>query len=104
MATCSNCKGIDPLEMENARIDTVYLGNGDQSHGVFSAFFGVNYGGSGQGFWFKPERLPELLEVAEVDDFMKLKGRYIRVQHDWRHVHAVSNILKEDWVLVEQEK
>jgi hypothetical protein len=102
-------------EIKNAKIESVKLTNED--HGLLSAWLYLDYGGSGQGFGGHCLYLPKIfshskqsmqanyaghfiwrcLEIAEVGEWSKLKGKTIRVKSSHASVEAIGHITKDDW-------
>jgi len=106
----------DFMIIKNAVIKSATITNDD--HGVLSAWLDLDYGGSGQGFGGYVLYLPKdfthstnqknygghfiwrCMEVAEVSEWGKLKGRTIRVkvQSEFSSpIIAIGHIIKEDW-------
>jgi len=102
-------------EIVNAVIEEVSLSNDD--HGVLSARLHLNYGDRRQGFEGYSLYLPKsfhhhtllspaghfifrCLQVAEVTEWSKLKGKTIRVRRKagWNgSIQAIGHIVKDDW-------
>src|SRR3954464_16039866 len=98
---------------KNAVIKTARITNDD--HGLLTAWLDLDYGGSGQGFGGYLLYLPSdwknhkqqanyaghfiyrVLQIAEVDDWAKLKGRTVRVKAEHSRVQAIGHIVKDDW-------
>jgi hypothetical protein len=87
--------------IENAKIASVTLGNGDhgpdgwlhlEMHGTGQGFGGYNLGGEAMSIF-----VLGILNTLEVDDWSKLKGTYCRIDHDWRHVYRIGHIIKDKW-------
>lgn len=100
------------LEIKNAIISSVSLSIGDR--GFLDCWISLDYGGSGQGFGgyvlylptsFKHHDIMSLaghfivrvMQVADVEDWDKLKGKTIRVKCEHSKVHAIGHIVKDDW-------
>lgn len=101
------------METRNAVIESATITNDD--HGLLSAWLMLDYGGSGQGFGGYCLYLPKdfthsknqknyaghfiwrVLEIAEVSEWGKLKGKTIRVKCEHSKVHAIGHIVKDDW-------
>lgn len=101
------------METKNAIIESATITNDD--HGLLSAWLSLSYGGSGQGFGGYALYLPKdfrhasaqrnycghfiwrVMEVAEVSEWAKLKGKTIRVKAEHGKVHAIGHIVKDDW-------
>lgn len=102
------------IETKNALIESTMLGKED--HGMMSFFLHLIYGDSGQGAggirldqWNKEKNCNEgtaygmslimrIMEVVGVDKWEDLKGKHIRVKCSWAKVHAIGNLLKDDWI------
>ena len=86
----------------------------DFHRGLLTAWLTLDYGGCGQGFGGYALYLPKsykhhqllshaghwlyrVMQIADVDEWAKLKGRTIRVRADFGHVHAIGHIVKDDW-------
>lgn len=100
------------IEIKNAVIEYAKF---DTERGL-SAWIGLDYGGSCQGFggyllyvpksWgsYSPAQanyaghfIHRVLEIAGVDDWANLKGRTVRVKCEHSKVHAIGHIIKDDW-------
>lgn len=102
--------------IKNAVIDSITLDMGDRN--LLTAWLMLNYGGSTQGFGGFALYLPKsykhhqllshaghfifrCLEVAEVSEWTKLKGKTIRVKLDkdglGGRILAIGHIIKDDW-------
>lgn len=102
-----------PIEIRNARIRKTMLGYED--HGMLSFTLDLEYGGAGQGAGMyqldsydkeKKERvdthlvgfmLRRVLKTVGVEKWEDLPGKYIRVKQTHTKVHAIGNVLKDDW-------
>lgn len=104
---------MSEIEIKNAIIESAYF---DTERGL-SAWLTLDYGGTGQGFGGYMLYLPKswtnhksgmqanyaghfiyrCLEIADVTDWAKLKGRTIRVKCEHSKVHAIGHIVKDDW-------
>ena len=99
-------------ETRNAIIESATITNDD--HGFLSGWLQLNYGDSGQGFGGYSLYLPKdyahhkmmspaghfiwrVMEIAEVNEWSKLKGKTIRVRCEHSKVHAIGHIVKDDW-------
>lgn len=100
-------------ETKNAVISSAVISNDD--HGLLTAWLHLDYGGSGQGFGGYALYLPKYfshstnqrnyaghfiwrcMEVAEVSEWSKMKGRTIRVRAAHNQIHAIGHIVKDDW-------
>ena len=106
----------EQIEIKNAKITSAEITNGD--HGILSAWLGLDYGGTCQGFGgyvlhipnsFTHSTDPEadhnfcglfiwrVLEIAEVEKWSQLVGKTIRVKCTWTKCKAIVHILKDDW-------
>jgi hypothetical protein len=97
----------------NAVITSATITNDD--HGLLSAWISLDYGGSGQSFGGYALYLPKsfrhhkvdsgyaghfiwrVMEVADVSEWSKLKGKTVRVKREHSKVHAIGHIVKDDW-------
>lgn len=100
-------------EIKNAIIQSVSLDTGDR--GLLTAWIQLDYGGIGQGFGGYALYLPKsykhftekgdfaghfifrCMEVGEVTEWSKLKGKTVRVKIQDGLVVAIGHIVKEDW-------
>lgn len=102
------------MVIKNAIITDATITNSD--HGLLSAWVSLDYGGTAQGFGGYALYLPKgfthhnvkgpnyaghficrVMEVADVSEWSKLKGKTIRVKCEHIKVHAIGHIIKEDW-------
>jgi hypothetical protein len=106
------------MHIKNAVIDSATITNDD--HGLLTAWLHLNYGNSGcQGFGGSALYLPKgfkhhdithqyaghwiwrIMEIAEVSEWSKLKGKSIRVELDKDGlggiIQAIGHIVKDDW-------
>lgn len=101
----------EQVEIKNAVIESARF---DTERGL-SAWLMLDYGGSGQGFGGYMLYLPKdwkyhggqpnfcghfiyrCLQIADVDDWSKLRGRTIRVKATFGGVQAIGHIVKDDW-------
>jgi len=90
------------IETDNAKITDVYLGTGDKSHGFYSVGLTFDYHRAGQGCFISPDRIPDILSILRIDDFMDLKGMLVRVKHDHNHISGLGHILEERWLSLEE--
>ena len=98
--------------VSNAIIESAEITSGAQ--GRLSAWVHLNYGGSGQGFGGYALYLPKsfthhnlmsvaghfiwrVMEIADVTEWSKLKGKTVRVKGTWGGVDAIGHIVKDDW-------
>jgi hypothetical protein len=104
---------MDKVLTENAQIE--YTSLGPEDHGIFTAYIGLKFKGSGQAFggysfdeWDKAANkrigcaygmrfIQELMETLGVRKWEDLKGTYVRVKHDWGKVHAIGHLIEERW-------
>jgi hypothetical protein len=108
------------METKNAIIESATITNDD--HGLLSAWVSLDYGGSGQGFGGYVLYLPKsfkhggksqpnfaghfiwrVMEVAEVSEWSKLKGKTVRVKCEHSRVHSIGHIIKDDWFCPEDD-
>lgn len=109
---------VNVIETVNAIIESAEITNDD--HGLLSAWLGLDYGGTGQGFggWalylpksFSHHKLESVaghyiwrvMEIAGVERWSQLKGRTIRVKKTWGKVEAIGHIVKDDWFCPEDD-
>lgn len=102
------------LETKNAIITGATITN--DYHGLLSAWISLDYGGSCQSFGGYALYLPKsfshhhhrnsnyaghfiwrVMEIADVSEWSKLKGKTIRVRAGHDKVHAIGHIVKDDW-------
>lgn len=110
------------METKNAIITSTMLGIED--HGVMLFYLYLDYGDGGhqgaggyildtpikQGNTFlrrvgTAEGLSLIMKVLEVVGVRKwedLKGKYVKVKSDFGKVHAIGNIIKDEWLDFEQ--
>jgi len=104
------------IETENAIIEDTFLGIED--HGIFTYVIHLDYGGSGQGAGMisldgyneKTKKrtgwdgavpmLRSILDVIGARSWEELKGKHVRVKHDWDHVYEIGHIIKDKWVVI----
>lgn len=98
----------------NAIIKSARITSDD--HGLLSAWLDLDYGGAGQSFGgfalylpasfahhdkrspnFAGHFIRRVMEVAGVTDWSKLPGQTVRVRQEPSKVHAIGNIVKDDW-------
>lgn len=100
-------------EIKNAIIQSVSLDTGDR--GLLTAWVNLDYGGSCQGFGGHALYLPKsykhftekgdfaghfifrCMEVAEVTEWSKMKGKTVRVKIEKGLAVAIGHIVKDDW-------
>jgi len=86
-----------------------------EDHGFLTAWVGLDYGGVCQSFGGYSLYLPKsfkhhlgqknfaglfihrCLEIADVTEWSKIKGKTIRVRADNGKVHAIGHIIKDEW-------
>ena len=100
------------VEIKNAIITSATLTTDD--HGSLDSWLGLDYGGTCQGFGgyvlyvpksFTHHRLESVaghflfrcMDIADVTDWSKMKGRSVRVKIIDGLVSAIDHIVKEDW-------
>lgn len=102
-------------EVENARITSTHLGLED--HGIFTFWLHLDYGSSGQGYGgyglgsykqgdshgldFGMATIQRVMQVVGVEKWEDLPGKYVRTEHNWTRVTRIGNILKDDWLDLE---
>lgn len=111
-----------PNEPETPRIVNAIISGAkfDTERGL-SAWVYLDYGGSGQGFGgyllYAPEGwknhgsggnfcghfIWRVLEIAEVDDWAKLKGRSVRVETTHEKIIAIGHIIHDKWFRIAEE-
>lgn len=104
-------------EIENAKITSTFLGRED--HGIMTAYVNVQYDtASHQGFGGyaldKPvgekgvfrerqgvragmEFVVGVLGAVGVDSWEELKGKHVRIDHDWSKIYRVGHIIENKW-------
>lgn len=105
-------------EVVNAKIESTILGYED--HGIMTLWLHLTYGGSGQGFggyaldkWIETSKkrvgtglgldmIGEILQIADVDQWEKLPGRYVRVHLEDGLIVGIGDILKDKWFFPRQ--
>lgn len=100
------------IEIRNAVIESATLSIHDQ--GFLDAWLMLDYDGMGQGFGgyalYQPKTskhhklesraghfIYRVLEIAEANDWSKLKGKIIRVRRQAGIAVAIGHIIKDDW-------
>lgn len=104
---------MDTIEIKNAVIESATIDIADR--GCLTVWLSLNYGGSGQGFggyalylpksWKCHEKnsgyaghfLYRVMEIADVGQWDRLKGKTIRVKASRGGVQAIGHIVKNDW-------
>lgn len=105
---------MSDIETRNAIITGARLTTED--HNLLSAWLDLDYGGSGQGFGGYALYLPKcfshhtltgsnyaghfiwrVMEVAGVASWDRLLGKAVRVRCEHSKVHAIGNIVRDDW-------
>lgn len=103
--------------IKNAIIEKAEITTGDR--GLLDAWLTLDYGGTGQGFGGYALYLPKsfshhtlesvaghhifrIMQIADVSDWSKLKGKSIRVRTDSESsfggmIEAIGHITKDDW-------
>ncbi len=96
------------MQEQNAQIKDTYLGNGDQTHGVFSASIHVEYaGGTVQTYGgynlrggFAAIFIEGVLDALELTAWEDLPGTMVRVRREDGHngrVVAIGHIIEDRW-------
>ena len=100
------------IEIKNAIITSATLTSIDP--GSLDSWIGLDYGGTCQGFGgyilylsksFTYHKLESIaghfifrcMEVADVTDWSKMKGKSVRVKIENGLISAIGHIIKEDW-------
>ena len=95
------------MEIKNAVIESTSLGRHDRAH--LDAYLYLDYGGSGQGFGgyslfrdgtesnYAGLFITKCLEIADVDEWVELKGRTIRVEIRDGLIYKIGHIVKDTW-------
>lgn len=106
---------MSEYEIKNAIITGATISNDD--HGLLTSFLSLDYGSSGQGFGGFALYLPRefkhggiektgnicghfiwrCMEIAEVTEWSKLKGKTIRARCSDQNIQAIGHIIKDDW-------
>lgn len=104
--------------IHNAIIESAVLTRAD--HEILSAWLDLDYGGSAQGFGGYALYLPKssahhrlesvaghfifrILEIADVQEWSKLKGKAIRVQITDGLVMGIGHVVRDDWFFPAQD-
>lgn len=100
-------------EIKNAIISNASIDTGDR--GLLTAWIQLDYGGDSQGFGGFALYLPKsfthftekgdfaghfifrAMQIAEVTDWSKMKGKTVRAKIENGLVVAIGHIVKEDW-------
>jgi len=86
------------MEIKNAKIRSVHLGNFERFWGAKICF---GYGDSGlQCVYFGMERIRDLLKVFELSFWESLPGTNCRVKASEVHVFEIGHFMKERWILI----
>jgi hypothetical protein len=105
-------KEPENLELENAVIEYAEIRNDD--HGVLTAWIGLKYKDSSQGFNgyalylpsnFKHHKLESpaghfiwrVMEIAGVSRWEDLKGKTVRARHTQGQIWEIGHIINDDW-------
>ena len=106
-------------EIRNARIESTMLGVED--HGILTCSVHLDYGGTGQSFggfgldeWVEEKKcrcgtaygmefIRRVLGVVGVERWEDLPGKHVRVKAEYCKVHALGNILKDEWFCPETD-
>lgn len=87
--------------IENALIEEVFLGIGD--HGP-DAWLTMKLNGSSQGFGGYDLRgrvmynfVNGVLKALDQRNWMSLKGKYCRIDHDWIKIYRIGHIIEDKW-------
>lgn len=85
-------------EIRNAKITSTTLGF--EGHGILTWMIHLDYGGVSQGFggyMLTTAHIKRVLEIARVDRWEDLKGKYVRAESEHHKVHRIGDILKDEW-------
>lgn len=113
---------MNKIETENAQIESTALGFPDR--GIFTCWLYLTYDGGGQGFGgyaldtplkddkgkflrrvgigFGIDFISEILRTVGVEKWEDLPGKYIRVRREHTKVHAIGNIIADEWFSPEE--
>jgi hypothetical protein len=113
---------LEEVEIKNALIESTRLGLEDR--GIMTFNLGLDYGGEGQGAGgyvldtpIKDKKgkfikrvggahsmslIMEILDVVGVANWEDLKGTHIRVKASHTEVHAIGNLLEDNWLNFEE--
>lgn len=97
--------------IENAKIASITLGKGENTHGVLSSWIHVDYAGSGQGFggyhlggpclalWVEG-----ILDALRLESWDDLVGTVIRVRKSSTlgTIEAIGHALEDRWFVPEE--
>ena len=110
------------IEIKNAKIASTMLGVED--HGILTCWLYLEYDGGGQGFGgysldtpdkarthefrrvgcaWGMEFINRILAVVGVEKWEQLPGKHIRVKAEHSKVHAIGNIIKDNWFCPETD-
>lgn len=105
---------MEELSIENARIESTFLGRED--HGILTFFLQLEYKGAGQGFGnygldtyeetkkrrigtaFGMEAIAQVLQVVGVEKWEDLPGKYVRSEHNGTYIKRIGHITKDVWL------
>lgn len=83
------------IEMKNAKIQSVRLGNLDGR--FWGAQICFNYGGGAQSVHFKAEEIRQLLETVEIVFWESLPDTNCRVKASGVQVFEIGHFMKDRW-------
>ncbi len=100
------------IETKNAVITGVSLG---MERGILTSYVFLDYGNSAQGFGgyvlhsvnrkgfnstpgnYAGHFITRVLDIVDVESWDQLKGKTVRVQSESSKIHAIGNIIKDNW-------